>query len=336
MSTGCAHFGHFAGWCARGVVVSLMVAVHAARESRACPWRALSARARAWGCPGRDLAVSCRVPVLGRRRCQRGRGVCRGPPRRSHGRRSRPAAHAMTAARASPKRGPARGEARPVTARGYDTERHRGVLAQVAGAGSEGRRSQPRTVAAGTPSSAPSRALPVPCRAAAVAGPGDHPGAVGAARGHPGRQQACASCPAGPAPAPGRPDHGALAVVQPDGPLAAVAPTGPGGRRMTGTRSRPRRGPRPRTRRRRTAARGSPLLVTLRWSARSAQAARGSSCCTIPSPATAPQSTACSGWDDTVSVRARRLPQLERERPGLLRVSSRARYRNAEGDPHRQ
>ena len=24
--------------------------------------------------------------------------------------------------------------------------------------------------------------------------------------------------------APGRPDHGALAVVQPDGPLAAVAP----------------------------------------------------------------------------------------------------------------
>ena len=39
-------------------------------------------------------------------------------------------------------------------------------------------------------------------------GPGDHPGAVGAARGYPGRQQHV-SCPAGPAPAPGRPDHGA-------------------------------------------------------------------------------------------------------------------------------
>ena len=36
-----------------------------------------------------------------------------------------------------------------------------------------------------------------------------------------------------------------------------------------------------------------------------------------------------------MSVRARRRPQLEGERPGLLRVSSRARYRNAEGDAHR-
>ena len=43
-----------------------------------------------------------------------------------------------------------------------------------------------------------------------------------------------------------------------------------------------------------------------------------------------------SGRDDTVSFRARRRPESERERPGLLRVSSRARYLNAEGDPHRQ
>ena len=65
-------------------------------------------------------------------------------------------------------RGPARIQAGPVTARGEAAERGRGVRRRSL-ARARRRRSQPRTVAGGTPSSAPSRALPVPCRAAAAA-----------------------------------------------------------------------------------------------------------------------------------------------------------------------
>ena len=74
--SGCRRVAHGGG--ARGAGIAWM--------SLACA----AGRVRAWGCPGRDLAVSCRVPARGRRRCRRGRGGRRGPPRRSHGRRSRP------------------------------------------------------------------------------------------------------------------------------------------------------------------------------------------------------------------------------------------------------
>ena len=75
----------------------------------------------------------------------------------------------------------------------------------------------------------------------------------------------------------------AVAVALVGAVMAAAA------RRMTGTRSRPRRGPRPRTRRRRKAARGSPLLVTLRYSAPVRTRRQGQLVLHDPSPAAAPQ-----------------------------------------------
>ena len=167
MSTGCAHFGHFAGWCARGVVVSLMVAVHAARESHGCPWRVLPARVRAWGCPGRDLAVSCRCRREGGGDAEEAEegvevllGVAMAGDRGPRARDDRGQGIA--------ERGPARGEAGPVTARGYDAERHRGVLAQVAGAGAQATPAAPHGRGRDAQLRA-GRALPVPCRAAAAA-----------------------------------------------------------------------------------------------------------------------------------------------------------------------
>ena len=66
--SGCRRVAHGGG--ARGAGIAWM--------SLACA----AGPGEGMGMPGRDLAVSCRVPARGRRRCRRGRGGRRGPPRR--------------------------------------------------------------------------------------------------------------------------------------------------------------------------------------------------------------------------------------------------------------
>ena len=184
-------------------------------------------------------------------------------------------------------RGPARGEAGPVTARGYDTERRRGVLAQVAGAGAQAAQPAPH----GRGRDAQLRAEP---RASgSVAGPlRRRPGRSPRRRRRgagPSRTAAACELPGRPGTGPGAAGPRRARRSAAGRPARGRGPTGPGGRRMTGTRSRPRRGPRPRTRRRRTAARGSPLLVTLRWSAPVRTGRQGQLVLHDPSPAAAPQ-----------------------------------------------
>ena len=125
--------------------------------------------------PGQDMRMpgtgpGGQLPGAGARAAQR-------PKRPRRASRSSPAwpwkaiaarAHAMTAARASPRgepHGARQGQSRPaVRSPSVAVASWRRSLARE-----RRRRSQPRTVAGGTSSSAPSRALPVPYRAAAAA-----------------------------------------------------------------------------------------------------------------------------------------------------------------------
>ena len=143
------------------------------------------------------------------------------------------------------------------------------------------RRSQPRTVAAGTPSCTPSRAVPVPCSTDAAAARAitlTAPARRGAAqdgsrtcvapqdrhrprrgRSRPGRRRAPGSTRSRPQP------HDA-------------EPPGPGTR---GRRARRTPGPWTRRPRRRTAASGQPSRSRHYVPRRAARAARGGSCCRL-------------------------------------------------------
>jgi hypothetical protein len=279
-------------------------------------------------------SYSCRVPARGRRRCRTGRGRRRGPPRRSHGRRSRPPAHAVTAARASPEgdpHGARQGQTRPAVM----TPSAAVASWRRSPARDRRRRSQPRTVAAGTPSSAPSRTLPVPCRAAAAAARAITP-APSARRG--AIQDGSRICVA--RQDRHRPRGGRTTARSPScsrtarsRPWPHVPRRPPHDRHTTAPEARSAS----EDRRRRTAARGaSPLLVMLRHSAPARAGRQGQLVLHDPSPAAAPQ-----------PERPLR-PGRHGERPCPSpapggRTAARAaqgvvarRYRNAERDAHRQ
>ena len=239
-------------------------------------------------------------------------------------------AHAMTAARASPRgepHGARQGQSRPA------------VRSPSAAVASWRRSPAPQPAPHGRRRDAQLRAEPGAAGAVQGrrrGGPRDHPGAVGPARGHPGRQQHM-SRPAGPAPAPGRSGHGALAAVQPHGPLAAAAPRAEAAAAARRAPERARDEVRPRGLRVGAQQHGA----VLSWSRsdgqpRPAHTARGSSCCTIPARPPPRNPNARPARGATVSAGARRRPRPGGQRPGMLRVSSHARHRHVEGDSHRQ
>ena len=246
-------------------------------------------------------------------------------------------AQAMTAARASPSRGPARVQAGPVTARGEAAERGRGVLAQVAG-GRAGAAASPARSPAGRPAPRRSRALPVPRRAAAAAAraitpvPSARRGAIQDGsrtaifapqdRHRPRGGEVTARSPRCSRTARSRPrPHGPRRPRPHDGHLSEPA-----------TRFRPRG--------LRVGAQQHGTVLS--WSRPDGSAlgphsppgaARVARSQPGRRPATrrpVPASRA------TVSAGAVAGPWPGGQRPGMLRVSSHARHRHVEGDSHRQ
>ena len=137
-------------------------------------------------------------------------------------------AHAMTRASASPSGdpvGPGGQGSRPSRVSMTATRRPNSDVAScsICPARARRRRSQPRTVAAGTPSSAPSRGRPRAVQRRRGGRPRNHPDGVCPPGNGPRRQQDVRRT-ARAAPSPSGPQPAVPAAVHPDRPLPPVAP----------------------------------------------------------------------------------------------------------------